>query len=248
MVALHARTGKLMWRYRPADDLHGSNAQIADADRDADFGASPNMFTLDGRRVVGEGRKSADYYVRDELTGAKVSVTDVGQEGNASGFGVGGFLGTPAVDASQGHPVRVVGATAIPVPHSVDDLDSTTWAVRCFEPGSGRIDWTYRLAGPSYAPTSIVNGVAFVPDTTNSSLVAIDIDTGLPVWESPVVGPPSSTAAVDGSTVILGTGTRETDLEYKAFSNELQDTASSITGASPLSPLSSISAFRLVAS
>ena len=246
MVALRADSGKLLWRYRPADELPDRAARIADAHRDADFGASPNIFTLGDRRVVGEGRKSADYYVRDLRTGAKVRVTDVGQEGGLSdGFGVGGFLGTPAVESSNNGTVQVVGATAIPVPHSPGDLDATTWAIRGFDPGTGHINWTYRLAGPSYAHTSIVNGVAFVPDTTNSSLVAIDAASGLPLWEAPVPGPPSSTAVVDGSTVIVGTGTRESDLEYKAFSSTLEDALSSVTGASPLSPVSSITAFRL---
>jgi outer membrane protein assembly factor BamB len=248
MVALRADSGKLLWRYRPADDLPDRDARIADAHRDADFGASPNIFTLDGRRVVGEGRKSADYFVRDLRTGAKVSVTDVGQEGGLSdGFGVGGFLGTPAVESDNNGTVQVIGATAIPVPHSPGDLDSTTWAVRGFDPGSGHINWTYRLAGPSYAHTSIANGVAFVPDTTNSSLLAIDAASGLPLWEAPVPGPPSSTAVVDGSTVIVGTGTRESDLEYKAFSSTMEDALASVTGASPLSPVSTITAFRLAA-
>jgi outer membrane protein assembly factor BamB len=248
MVALHAVSGKLIWRYRPADELHGATAQINDAHRDADFGASPNLFTLNGRRVVGEGRKSADYYVRDELTGAKVSTTHVGEEGYAQdGFGVGGFLGTPAVDAEPGKPAQIVGATAIPIPRSPGELDPTTWAVRGFNPLTGHINWTYRLAGPSYAHTSIVNGVAFVPDTTTSSLIAIDTASGLPLWQSPVFGPPSSTAVVDGSTVIVGTGTRETDLEYKAFNDNLQG-LESVAGPSPLSPVSGIEAFRLAGS
>lgn len=246
MVALHADSGKLMWRYQPAAELTGAKAQVNDAHRDADFGASPNIFTLDGRRVVGEGRKSADYYVRDELTGAKVSTSDVGQEGWAQdGFGVGGFLGTPAVDVEDGQPVQVVGATAIPVPHSAADLDATTWSVRAFDPRTGKLNWTYRLAGPSYAPTSIVNGVAFVPDTTTSSLIALDTSTGLPLWQAPLIGPPSSTAVVSGSTVVVGTGTRETDLEYKAFSDDLEKALSGATGASPLSPVSGVEAFRL---
>jgi outer membrane protein assembly factor BamB len=137
-----------------------------------------------------------------------------------------------------------VGATAIPVPRSPDDLDPATWSVRGFNPLTGHINWTYRLAGPSYAHTSIVNGVAFVPDTTTSSLIALNAATGLPLWQAPVVGPPSSTAVVSGSTVIVGTGTRETDLEYKAFNDNLQD-LESVAGPSPLSPLSAIQAFRL---
>lgn len=246
MVAADLDTGGLLWRYRPADELSGRDAQVADADRDADFGASPNLFRIGGREVVGEGRKSGDYYVRDLLTGAPVSLTDAGQEGFAqSGFGIGGFLGTPAVQALRGGGAQVVGATAIPVPRGPGDLDQTTWAVRALDPATGQVTWTYRLAGPSYAHTSIVNGIAFVPITTNSTVLALDTSTGLPLWEAPVVGPPSSTAVVSGDTLLVGTGTRETDLEYKAFSNDLQDALGSVTGASPLSPVSGVQAFRL---
>jgi outer membrane protein assembly factor BamB len=247
MVVADAVTGRQVWRYRPADDLPDRAARIADPDRDADFGATPNLFTLNGRPVVGEGRKSADYYVRDLATGAAVHTSDVGQEGyTGPGFGVGGFLGTPAVQAGPDGSAEVVGATAIPVPQSPGDLDPSTWSIRAFDAATGRIDWTYRLAGPSYGHTSIVNGVALVPDTTNVSLLALDVATGLPLWEAPVVGPPSSTAVVAGDTVLLGTGTRETDLEYKAFDSSLEDALGSVTGASPLSPVSGVQAFRLV--
>jgi polyvinyl alcohol dehydrogenase (cytochrome) len=236
MVALDATTGRLRWRFRPADALATPKAQIADADRDADFGASPNIFTLNGRTVVGEGRKSGDYYVRDEMTGANVSVCHVGQEGGLqSGFGIGGFLGTPAVETFPGGKVQVVGTTAIPVPHSAGQAVDSTVSVRGFDPATCHIDWTYRLAGPSYAHTSIVNGVAFIPDTTTFSVIAIDTRTGLPLWQSPVLGPPSSTAVVDGSTVVVGSGTRETDLEYKAFGHAVD----------PLQPASGIQAFHL---
>jgi outer membrane protein assembly factor BamB len=247
MVVVDAVTGRLRWRYRPADELSGRAARVADADRDADFGASPNLFRVNGRAVVGEGRKSADYYVRDLRTGARVSLTDAGQEGSLqSGFGVGGFLGTPAVQTGPGGVAEVIGATAIPVPHGPEDLDPSTWSVRALNPRTGQVDWTYRLAGPSYGHTSLVNGVAFVPITTNSSLLALDASSGLPLWEAPVVGPPSSTAVVAGDTVLLGTGTRETDLEYKAFDSNLEDLLGGVTGASPLSPISGVQAFRLV--
>ena len=60
------------------------------------------------------------------------------------------------------------------------------------------------------------------------------------------MGPPSSTAVVSGGTVVVATGTRETDLEYKAVSSQLQDALGKVTGASPLSPVSGVQAFRLV--
>jgi outer membrane protein assembly factor BamB len=236
MVALHADTGRLLWRFRPSDALTGEKARVADAERDADFGSSPNMFVLGGRRVVGEGRKSGDYYVRDERTGAPVHMSHVGQEGGLQdGFGIGGFLGTPAVETLPGGRAQIVGTTAIPVPHSVGDVEPSTVSLRGFDPATGHVNWTYRLAGPSYAHTSIVNGVAFVPDTTEFSVIAIDTSTGLPLWQAPVLGPPSGTAVVDGSTVVVGSGTRETDLEYKAFGHAVD----------PLQPASGLQAFRL---
>jgi outer membrane protein assembly factor BamB len=127
----------------------------------------------------------------------------------------------------------------------VSDLDRTTWAIRALDPKAGKVLWKYRLAGPSYGHTSIVNGVALVVDTTTSSVIALNVDTGLPLWIGPVIGPPSSTAVVDGSSVYVGTGTRETDLEWKAFNSSLEDLFASTTGASPLSPLSGVQAFRL---
>jgi polyvinyl alcohol dehydrogenase (cytochrome) len=248
MVALDADTGALVWRYRPADDLPPSQ-RLADANRDTDFGASPNLFSLPGgRAVVGEGRKDARYYVRDATTGAKVTTTVAGQEGYVQqGFGVGGFLGTPGVDlAPDGTARQVIGGTAIPVPASAGDLDHTTWAVRAIDPQKGTVNWVYRLAGPTYAATSVVNGIAFVPITVGSYVVALDAATGLPLWLGPLIGPPSSAPVVVGDSLYIGTGTRETDLEYKAVSNNLQDALKGTVGESPLSPISGIQAFRLV--
>lgn len=248
MHALDAVTGRLLWRFRPADLLATREAKLADADRDADFGAAPNIFTIAGRRVVGEGRKSADYVVRDLLSGRPVSTTLAGQEGQAQpGFGVGGFLGTPAVGRTSTGATIVVGATAIPIPKDLAGVDRATWAVRGLDPAAGKVLWTYRLAGPSYGHTTIVGGVAFVVDTTTSSVIALSVDTGLPLWIGPVIGPPSSSAVVVGDQLFVGTGTRETDLEYKAFNSTLEDLLASSTGASPLSPFSGVQAFRLAA-
>ena len=234
MVALHAGTGRLLWRYRPMDAIQGKSQRLSDPDED--FGASPNMFILNGRRVVGEGCKDGSYYVRDELTGRQVHTAHVGQEGYLQqGFGIGGFLGTPAVETLPDGHVQVIGTTAIPIPHSAGQVADSAVAVRAFDPATGHINWTYRLAGPSYAHTSIVNGVAFVPDTTEFSVIAINTATGLPLWQAPVLGPPSGTAVVDGSTIVVGSGTRETDLEYKAFGHAID----------PLQPASGIQAFHL---
>jgi outer membrane protein assembly factor BamB len=251
MVAVRADTGKLLWRFAPAAMQPTRAAQDQAASADLDFGASPQIFTLaDGHRVVGEGQKSAVYWVRDLHTGNPVWSTLAGTPGNLSeGFAVGGFIGTTAVQRdSAGRAQRVLGGTAIPFPKSADDVRSAVWAVRGISAKTGAIDWTFSLGGPTYAATSVVNGVAFVPETVPSDLVALDAANGLPLWVAPVIGPPASTAVVAGDSVYLGTGTRETDLEYKAFGLQLQKSFTDAIGESPLSPLSGVQAWTLAGS
>lgn len=249
MFAVRLADGAFVWRYRPADAASTPADRQAVADRDDDFGASANLLrTTDGRSLVGEGRKDASYYARDEHNGAAAWTTDAGQAGNlTSGFGIGGFLGSTAVQLdSSNHAVRVVGATAIPIPQPVtaSSVNKSTWSVRAMDAATGKLLWEYRLTGPSYGATTIANGVAFVPDTFTSTVLALDAASGLPLWTAPVGGPPSSAPVVVGDSLYVGAGTRETDGEYKAFGHQLQQ-AASVLGPHPLSPLSGIYAFSL---
>ena len=251
MIAVRADTGAPLWRFSPAEALPTPAARDQEASADLDFGASPQIFTMaDGHRVVGEGQKSAIYWVRDLHTGAPVWSRLAGTPGNVSeGFAVGGFIGSTAVQLDAGgRALRVVGGTAIPVPQSPDQLATAVWAVRGLDAKTGSIGWTFELGGPTYAASSVANGVVFVPETVPSDLVALDASTGLPLWASPVIGPPSSTAVVAGDSVYLGTGTRETDLEYKAFGLELQRSFTDTIGESPLSPVSGVQAWTLASS
>jgi polyvinyl alcohol dehydrogenase (cytochrome) len=235
MVALDAGTGALRWRFQPA-------TTTADRLLDDDFGASPNLYRVDGRLVVGEGRKDATYHARDAATGAARFAALVGTAGNVQeDYAIGGFLGTTAVWSDGGRPRAVIGATAVPVPRSPGELDRATWAVRALDPSDGHVLWVHRLAGPSYGPTTVAGGVAFVPDTFTSTVQALDAATGRLLWISPVIGPPASGPAVVGDTVYLGAGVRETDAEFKSFGTRLQ-----AVGNHPLSPLSGIYAFHLL--
>lgn len=249
MVALHAESGRRAWSFRPESGLPpGDRVQAANAD--ADFGASPNLFRLaDGRQVVGDGSKSAMYYVRAAGSGRSVSRTVAGQAGFLQdNFAVGGFIGSSGVErAADGSATRIIGGTAIPIPHSTGDANRATWDVRAIDPARGKVDWVYRLGVPTYGSTSVVNGVAFVPLTLQSDVVALNADNGRLLWAAPVVGPPSSTAVVVGDSLYVATGTRETDLEYKAVNSTLQDILKSYIGESPLSPVSGVQAFRLAA-
>jgi outer membrane protein assembly factor BamB len=240
MFALDAATGELRWKYQP-----GTTA--AEAHLDDDFGASPNLYDIGGRRVAGEGRKDAAYYARDAATGAEVFTAKVGTPGNVStDYAIGGFLGTPAVWRDGGRARAVIGATAIPFPQAPGDVDSATWAVRAIDATDGHVLWTHRLAGPSYGSTTVANGIAFVPDTFTASVQALDAATGTLLWTSPVGAPPAAAPVVVGDSLYQCGGTRETDAEFKAVGTQLQDAFIQTIGNHPLSPISGIFAFQTI--
>lgn len=251
MIGVDAATGKFLWRYSPSEH-HGSKAaDLNAAYLDDDFGSSVNLYRNDkGELVAGDGSKGSVYYAKDARSGKSLWQTADGSPGNLSeDFAVGGFIGSLAVASNAaGQATQVVGGTAIPVPLTKGNTNvlGALEDIHSFDASSGKVLWSDRLVVPTYGSTSVVNDIALLPLTVASSVVAVDLKTGLPLWVGPVLGPPSSTAVVSGSSVYLGTGTNETDLEYKALNLAIPPTLERFIGQSPLSPLSGVQAFQLV--
>jgi outer membrane protein assembly factor BamB len=248
-MAVDAASGKFLWRYAPAEHLGSSNAGLSAAYLDDDFGSSVNIFrNARGQTVAGDGSKASMYFARQARTGKALWHASSGSPGNLSqGFAVGGFIGSLAVASDEHGTARViVGGTAIPIPfRNGGNWPGSLENIHAFDANTGKSLWTDRLVAPTYAATSVVNDLALVPLTVASSVVAVDLKTGVPRWVGPVLGPPSSTAVVSGSSIYLGTGTNETDLEYKALGLALPPSVKRAIGQSPLSPLSGVQAFEL---
>nr|MBA2280838.1 PQQ-binding-like beta-propeller repeat protein [Acidimicrobiia bacterium] len=187
VTALDAATGAPVWTFQP----HAPNRA------DLDFGATPNVITTPaGQRLVGIGNKDAIYYALDPATGALVWSRQVAIPGNIQeDFAVGGFIGSTATWRGN-----VFGATALGGPPWYHSLDGTTGASR----------WS-AVAGPSYAASAVVNGVVFAGDLTGT-LKAFNAANGLPLSVMPLLGPISSSPAIAGSTVVVGSGTSSSDL------------------------------------
>ena len=253
MYGINATTGRELWRFQP----RGPN------DIDDDFGSSPNL--LPGR-LVGEGGKDGWYYARDLVTGRERWRVHAAQAGHInSGFAVGGFIGTPAVGEvtdpiTGGRRVAVFGGTSIPTPFGppldsgeqpvdtnlVTDGDpARMFSLHAIDAATGEILWRSPLAAPTYGSVSYANGVVFVSLTTGFRVQAFDAATGLSLWLTPTIGAPSGTPVVVGDMLFFGTGTRETDAEFKAFGDQLEQLASEPLGEHPLSRLSGIFAYRL---
>lgn len=218
LVALDLGTGEVVWSFQPHEP----------ADEDRDFGVAPNLFTVDGRDLVGAGNKDAVYYALDRATGELVWSRDVvpasvpSGDGEFSSRGYTGFIGSSAVGDGV-----IAGATTGPCP-CLHGLDAAT----------GELRWQQELAASSNASAAMANGVLFVGGT-DFTFRAVDAATGEVLWSSEMTGAVSGGAAVTGGRVLAVAGIREPGLDERSetsgltlFSLDADDGATTTTGAS----------------
>jgi outer membrane protein assembly factor BamB len=208
LVALHL-DGTPAWRWRPreVDDL------------DLAFGATPNLFSIRrGKKrvdVVGIGGKDGSYYVVDrdgvnEDTGAAFDPMDplalpYWHTKVVKGGGIGGIIGTPAVDQKKGRIYMATGiaqgAPGEPTVHALD-LDS------------GAILWQFQDAFANYAPASATPKLLFAGSLYAAQLRVFDPRTGELLMDPPLnlfpergpFGAVSSGPVVVDGTLLVGTG------------------------------------------
>jgi len=246
MVGLDAATGAPVWSYQP----HRQNTG------DDDFGSSAQVFTLPGgRRVVGEANKDGAYYVVDRDTGVDASgglpVWSRLEGGNGNvqpGQAVGGFIGNTAVGGPLGG-LRVFGGSAIDTPVTYDaatgrpvlqrDPTAAFISMHAFAATTGAPAWQ-AVQGPTYGASTLARGVVY-SGALDTLLRAYDATSGRLLWAFPLGAPISSGAAVAGGDVVIGAGTSDTDLEFKAcdpFSGALGKLCHSAPLDAQLNPLS----------
>jgi polyvinyl alcohol dehydrogenase (cytochrome) len=163
-------------------------------DIDLDFGASPNLFKVDGRKLVGAGQKSGVYHVFDAKTMEPVWSTIVGPP-----TAVGGIVGSTGYDGEA-----IYGPITVP---------GYVWSLAAAE-GS------YRWAGPVGDgvhwgnPVAVANGLVYTTDLAGF-LDVYDARTGVQVGKHPLVrgsGNPSSLSwagvSIARNTVYAGIGIR----------------------------------------
>lgn len=242
IVGLDLRTGAPVWSYQP---------HAADNTNDDDFGSSPQVFTLGGRRVVGEGNKDGSYSVVDRDSGTPVwRAVEQGNGNIQDSQAVGGFIGNTAVGrAAPGAPLQVFGSSAVdtpvrndpatgqPVPQ--DDPTAFLTPMRSFDAASGAPDWQ-APQGPSYGASTLAGGVVY-NGALDGVLRAYDARSGALLWAFPLGAPISSGAAVAGDSLVIGAGTSDTDAEFKAcdpLAGPLSDVCRSAPLDAQLNPLS----------
>lgn len=167
LLAIDYKTGKLAWskQFTPQDVFPKGNP----TGKDVDVGASPNLWTSDGRDLVGVGDKGGNFHTMDRTTGEVVWQTSL-----TPGSVFGGVIGSAAfVDG------RLVMSSNVGAANNAPGLTSKIFSL---DPATGTIQWTSEeLQGKVFGPVSAVPGVAFVGTDANT-MYAFDTATGNKLW------------------------------------------------------------------
>lgn len=168
LLAVDYRTGEKKWsRQFTYPDVFSAAYPHG---KDADVGASPNLWTSNGRDLVGAGDKGGTFHALDRDTGDVVWETQL-----TPGSAFGGEIGSAAfVDGT------IVASSNVGDPET--NAPTNVTHVFGLDPATGEKRWTSEeLAGKIFAPIGAVPGVAFV-GTDQARMLALDTATGATLW------------------------------------------------------------------
>ena len=184
MLMLRARDGRILRHFQATANDAWNGVEDSLSSPDADFGASPNLFSLpDGRTVVGQASKSGLYWALDRITMQPIWTAFTGP-----GSFQGGTIGSTAFDGSH-----VFGPNA---------LTGQVWAID----RAGNLSWTNTDGAPlRYGAVSTANGVVYANDMAGFLNVR-EAATGLVLAKLPLGAPSWAGVAIAGGSVFTATG------------------------------------------
>src|SRR5262249_26781309 len=198
LIAIHYETGDVAWVHQfTAGDVF--TVAGGGPGPDADVGASPNLFSIGGRDVVGVGQKSGVYHVLDRSTGDVVWETRL-----TSGSPLGGIMVTAAVHRGviyvNSNKWRVFGFVTTGVNSPLDT--SSTFAL---DARTGKILWETPMPAPMFGAMTYANGVVYhgTIDGTVHALAAAD---GRELWTDAPGGGVAGGFSISRGTLYVGRG------------------------------------------
>jgi polyvinyl alcohol dehydrogenase (cytochrome) len=194
LVAIRYDTGELAWhRQFTADDVFTFFGGIEGPD--FDVGAAPNLFTIDGRDVVGVADKAGVYSTLDRDTGEIVWARQL-----TVGSHLGGVMVTAAVHDGSIYVVSNRWAT-------YDDFGDPRNTSIAFglDTATGVPRWQLPLAAPSFGAVSWAGGVVYV-GTIDGTLHALAASDGRSLWRDPSLQPIGGGATIAAGRLLVPHG------------------------------------------
>lgn len=187
--------GHLVWHHQfTMDDNFTSGSPMGP---DSDVGATPNLYSIDGKDYVSVGDKGGHFYALDRETGELLWSIPVG-----SGSSIGGVMAPASyADGKLYITANSLGSTSVV---RVDAQD-------------GAVEWTATLStGVSFGAPLLLNDMFIVGTTqafpsgpaSTASVVALDRYTGelIPDWELPIKNQRGGGMSVYKKTLFVGYG------------------------------------------
>jgi polyvinyl alcohol dehydrogenase (cytochrome) len=191
LLAIRISNGKLAWWSQfTTPDVFGVGNYTG---KDADVGASPNLWSCHGRALVGVGQKTGVFHALDAKTGK-----DIWNATLTPGSTFGGVLGSAAfLDG------RLIVSSNVGDPATNATTNRST--VVALDPGSGRRLWSKTFAGNIFAPVTGVRGLAFI-GTDASRYYALNTESGAREWSYAAPAQVGGGASIVGAYVVWGYG------------------------------------------
>jgi outer membrane protein assembly factor BamB len=166
LVAVDYLTGQKKWHSQFTMNDAWTVGTVLQGGVDGDVGATPNLFSIEGRDVVGVGDKPGSYHVRDRETGAVVWSKKL-----TSGGYQGGVMAPAAVHDG-----------VIYVISNNDTASSTVFALNARD---GAPLWEVDLTDPTFGGPALGNGVLYVGDQAGN-VRALASKDGKELWRTRV--------------------------------------------------------------
>jgi polyvinyl alcohol dehydrogenase (cytochrome) len=184
IMSLSVTTGSILASFQATPhDAFDSASPVKALGPDADFGASPNLFTNGSRSLVGEGQKSGVYWAFDPTTLKPVWSQRVGISTS-----LGGILGSTAFD---GH--NVYGPTSIP---------GLVWSLSA----PGGIRWLVPTDVAHLGSVAVSNGAVYT-EAIPGLVEVFDTTTGVPITALLLGAPSFGGVALAEGAVFAAVGT-----------------------------------------
>jgi polyvinyl alcohol dehydrogenase (cytochrome) len=191
IIAFDLETGEIAWstQFTLGDVWSMGNTGGVDGD----VGAGPNLWEVDGRKLVGGGDKRGEYHALDRETGEIVWETKM-----TEGSVLGGVIGTSAY--ADGH-------LFVASNHGNADNNAplSTSSVLSLDAATGDVEWETELDGAIFAPVSATPGLVYV-GTTAATLHVLDASDGSELWSMEVPDQVGAGASIVDGVVYWGYG------------------------------------------
>ena len=180
VVAIDYMTGDVAWVKQFTEGDVYTILQPPPQGPDADIGAAPNLFQIDGRDVVGVGDKGGVYAALDRDTGEEVWVRKVGPGSHLGGIMAAAAYNNGRIFLTTNLWPEGFDTMNLFVPN-FNDPQNTSEAV-ALDANTGEDIWRVPIASPTIGGTSYVNGIVFTGHTVGL-MQAFDASNGDLLWE-----------------------------------------------------------------